>query len=159
MKPNRLTITERERISELYLQKTMLQQISDKLYMGINTVRNELKLGYTGNLDKNGYPEYDPQLAQQRNDEARRQNALKRKKEPKVKPPPKVRRINEDDRELISKLYLQLYTNGEIAEKTGFHVSTIMRELKLGYTGNLDKNELPEYDPKFAQQKVGKKAE
>ena len=59
--------------------------------------------------------------------------------------------ITKADRELISELYLQDFPIKQIAGKTGRHFSTIHRELKRGYTGNLDKNGYPEYDPQLAE--------
>ena len=153
MKQKRLTITDRKKISELYSEKTPPSRIADKTGFSTHTIHRELKRGYNGELNANNHPAYDPHLAQQMIDERKEQGKLKRKKEPKPKPPPKFRHLTEADREKISELHLKLYTTQEIADNIGFNVSTIGAELKRGYTGELDKNNLPAYDPKLAQQR------
>ena len=147
-----MTITDREKISELYLQKTLISRIAKETGYSELTIRMELKRGYSGELNVNNHPAYDPHLAQQVVDERKAQRKLK--KEPKPAPPRKFRHVTQADREQISALHLQDYALTHIAEITGFSPHTIRNEFIRGYTGKLNKNNCPEYDPQLAQQKV-----
>ena len=56
-----------------------------------------------------------------------------------------------DDRNMIEQLYLNGDRVQDIADKLGVHAATIYLDLKRGYTGDLDNNQRPAYDPILAQ--------
>lgn len=58
------------------------------------------------------------------------------------------------DRKKIAKLYGEEVRVLDIANKIGCHPATIYEELRRGDTGDLDKNQRPEYDPMLAQRRV-----
>lgn len=60
----RLTMSDRLKLSELYLAERRTMDIASTLGVSMTTVYDELKRGYTGELDKNQQPAYDPELAQ-----------------------------------------------------------------------------------------------
>nr|WP_326184251.1 helix-turn-helix domain-containing protein [uncultured Oscillibacter sp.] len=65
-----LTLQDRKKISKLYLEETRVLDIANKIGCHPATIYEELRRGYTGKLDKNQRREYDPQLAQQKVQEA-----------------------------------------------------------------------------------------
>lgn len=64
------------------------------------------------------------------------------------------RYITMEDRYNIAKWYLQGDRPCDMAERIGVHTATVYNELRRGHTGELDKNQRPEYDPVLAQQVV-----
>ena len=60
----RLTMSDRLKLSELYLAERRTFDIACALGVSMTTVYDELKRGYPGELDKNQRPAYDPELAQ-----------------------------------------------------------------------------------------------
>ena len=62
----RLKLTDRYRISELYLQEKSAMEIAAAVGVSLNTVYTELQRGRTEDLDKNMRNGYDPELAQRR---------------------------------------------------------------------------------------------
>lgn len=63
----------------------------------------------------------------------------------------KYRYLTLEDRRNISIWYLNGECLLEIAMKIGVHTATIYTELHRGYTGKLDQNQRPDYDPELAQ--------
>jgi IS30 family transposase len=60
--------------------------------------------------------------------------------------------IEFQDRKQLAVWYASGDRPADIAERMGVTTATIYRELKRGYTGNLDRNQRPEYNPVVAQQ-------
>ena len=59
-----LTFKDRRKISRLYLTNERVCDIAKEMDVTHPTIYRELKRGYTGRLDKNGNPEYDPDTAE-----------------------------------------------------------------------------------------------
>ena len=59
-----LTLEDRRKISKLYLMNERACDIAKEMDVTHPTIYRELKRGYTGNPDKNGNPEYDPDIAE-----------------------------------------------------------------------------------------------
>lgn len=55
------------------------------------------------------------------------------------------------DRELLESLYLKGERPQDIADTIDVHVATVYKELKRGYTGELDRNGRKEYSAELAQ--------
>lgn len=66
----RMTMDDRRQIARLYGQEVRVTEIANKVGCHPATVYEELKRGATGRLDKRQRPEYDPELAQRRAQEA-----------------------------------------------------------------------------------------
>lgn len=64
------------------------------------------------------------------------------------------RYITLQDREKIAAWYGAGDRPLEIAARLGVHTATVYHELQRGYTGDLDKNQRPAYDPQLAQRTV-----
>ena len=61
------------------------------------------------------------------------------------------RYLNYTDRKLLENLYLKGERPQDIADAVDVHVATIYKELKRGYTGELDRNGRKEYSAELAQ--------
>lgn len=61
------------------------------------------------------------------------------------------RYLNYTDRKLLESLYLKGERPQDIADAVEVHVATIYKELKRGYTGELDRNGRKEYSAELAQ--------
>lgn len=64
------------------------------------------------------------------------------------------RYMNFDDRKELEALYLKGERVQDIADQIGVHVATVYKELKRGYTGDLDRNMRQEYSATLAQQRL-----
>ena len=62
--------------------------------------------------------------------------------------------VSKDNRAIIAERHLCGDRPCDIAERLGVHTATIYRELQRGYTGKLDINNRPAYDPDVAQQNI-----
>lgn len=61
-----LQFRERKKLEKMYLRGDRIADIADVLGVNANTVYNEIKRGFTGNLDINQRREYSPELAQRK---------------------------------------------------------------------------------------------
>ena len=59
-----LQLRERKKLEQMYLRGDRIADIADALGVNANTIYNEIKRGFTGNLDINQRREYSPELAQ-----------------------------------------------------------------------------------------------
>lgn len=61
-----LQFRERKKLEKMYLRGDRIADIAGVLEVNANTVYNEIKRGFTGNLDINQRREYSPELAQRK---------------------------------------------------------------------------------------------
>lgn len=61
-----LTLSDRREIKAMYDAESSVLDIALKVGKHPQSIYDELKRGYTGQLDQNSRPEYDPDLAQER---------------------------------------------------------------------------------------------
>ena len=66
----------RKKIEELYGQSMAVAEIAACVGFNRASVYDELKRGFTGEMDKNGRPEYSAELAQRKVFECRRQQLV-----------------------------------------------------------------------------------
>lgn len=61
-----LTLRDRRKLAHLYSKGKRIQDIADALDVNPNTIYNEIKRGFTGELDHNQRRGYDPELGQKK---------------------------------------------------------------------------------------------
>lgn len=66
MTKKHLTLQDREKLEELYLDGHKVDYIADKLDVHRATIYTELKRGYTGEMDCNGRTGYSAAIGQQK---------------------------------------------------------------------------------------------
>ena len=71
-----MTFADRQKIAELYEQGMSVAEIAERIQYNRASVYDELKRGFTGEMDKNGRPEYSADLAQRKMFERRRQRLV-----------------------------------------------------------------------------------
>lgn len=62
----RLDFEKRKRIAALYGRGLPVAEIGQQVNVNRSTVYNELRNGYTGTIDENGRPGYNPEIGQRR---------------------------------------------------------------------------------------------
>lgn len=72
----RMVFADRQKIATLYKNNERVEAIAEALGYNRASVYEELKRGFTGEMDKSGRPEYSAELAQRKVFERRRQQLV-----------------------------------------------------------------------------------